>query len=113
MSISYKPMVLGLALVLVTGCRTIAELKLVGIYDSELGEGAAEIVSYDPTVNRAFVVNSEAGTIDVLQMTASGSLADGSASHTIDVKTAYPGIELGIANSVAAMDGIVAVAKPL
>jgi hypothetical protein len=30
MSISYKPIIIALALVLITGCRTIAELKLVG-----------------------------------------------------------------------------------
>ena len=87
-------------------CRT----QTGRVFDSGLGEGSAEIVSYDESVNRAFVVNSEAGTIDVLQMTATGSLPDGSASYTIDVKAAYPGIALGNANSVAAMNGIVAVA---
>ena len=62
-------------------------------------ESAAEIPAFDPGTGRAFVVNAQAGTVDVLDL----------ADPTTPTKTgelATPG-----ANSVAVRDGLVAVAE--
>ena len=63
-------------------------------------ESAAEITAFDPSTNRVFVINADAGTVDVLDLTnpAQPSLVD-----TIQTSTGTP-------NSVAARDGVVAVA---
>ena len=92
------------------GCKTITALNQVGVFDSGLGEGAAEIVSFDDSVGKAFVVNAKAGTVDVLVLGKDGSLPDAAASFTIDVTMASNTLRLGNANSVDAQDGILAVA---
>ena len=86
-------------------------LTPVGRYQSQTAgfdKGAAEIVAYDATTQRIFVVNAQDGTVDVLdgsnpaspspigQINAKADLGDPAA--------------LGFANSVAARDGLVAVA---
>ncbi len=92
--------------------QSAVELKPVGRYQSQTAgfdKGAAEIVAYDATSQRIFVVNAQDGTVDVL---------DGSNPQNpvkvgqIDAKAipGYTAAALGSANSVAARDGLVAVA---
>ncbi|WP_427384773.1 choice-of-anchor I family protein [Janibacter sp. G56] len=62
-------------------------------------EGASEIVAYDAATQRAFVVNAQAGTVDVLD------ISDPTAPTKV-ATLATPG-----ANSVAVAKGVVAVAE--
>jgi 2',3'-cyclic-nucleotide 2'-phosphodiesterase/3'-nucleotidase/5'-nucleotidase len=74
-----------------------------GVYD----EGAAEIVAYDATLARVFVVNAQAQTVDVLD------IADPSAPASIDtIAVAEAGAPdtLGSANSLSVRNGVLAVA---
>ncbi|RCG28955.1 alkaline phosphatase [Sphaerisporangium album] len=64
-----------------------------------VGTGASEITSYDPATRRVFVVNAQAGTIDVLDIRDPRNPAR-------VTSLAAPG-----ANSVAVSDGLVAVAQ--
>ncbi|MDT0308161.1 choice-of-anchor I family protein [Streptomyces sp. DSM 44917] len=77
------------------------ELTLLGRYESgSFDEGAAEITAYDPGSARAFTVNAERGTVDVLD------LSDPAAPRRV-AELATPG-----ANSVAVgRGGLVAVAQ--
>jgi hypothetical protein len=78
------------------------ELRKIGGYAGEGGEGAAEITAYDPASERLFVVNGAQGTVDVLD------LHDPSAPvkvATLDISAFGPS-----ANSVATGRGLVAVA---
>jgi hypothetical protein len=87
-------------------------LKPVGRFQSATAgfdQGAAEIVAYDAGTRRIFVVNAQEATVDVLNAT----------DPAFPVKvgqisvTQLPGFDparLGAANSVAARDGLVAVA---
>jgi DNA-binding beta-propeller fold protein YncE len=74
-----------------------------GLYDA----GAAEIVAYDATQRRVFVVNAEAQTVDVLDVTdpAAPALVD-----TIEVAMAGAPDTLGAANSLSVRNGVLAVA---
>ena len=87
-------------------------LQPVGRYQSAnagFDQGAAEIVAYDSSTRRIFVVNAQDGTVDVLDGTDPTSPTF---ITQIDVRD-QPGIDraaLGAANSVAAHDGLVAVA---
>ena len=69
--------------------------------------GKAEIVAYDKTTKRLFVVNAVDGAIDVLSITnpASPELVG-----TIDIKNSIIGFDNGSPNSVAAYNGLIAVA---
>jgi DNA-binding beta-propeller fold protein YncE len=64
-----------------------------------VGTGASEITSYDPATKRAFVVNAQAGTVDVLD------IRDPRTPRRV-ASLAAPG-----ANSVAVRKGLVAVAQ--
>ena len=87
------------------------QISLKDRYDSGLGEGAAEIVAYDTNQAKAFVVNAEDKSVDVLALDAAGNFpADSTPSQQIDVSIAMPGKLLGNANSVAVSNGILAVA---
>ncbi len=78
-------------------------LSHLGSYQSGiLNQGGAEIVAYDPATQQLFVVNAQAATVDVLDI--SNPLAPVKAGE-IDVKP-YG----AVANSVAARGGIIAVA---
>ncbi|WP_348766871.1 choice-of-anchor I family protein [uncultured Salinisphaera sp.] len=70
--------------------------------DDVFDEGAAEIVTYDETTQRLYVVNSNAKTVDVLAIDSSGSLMR---MGQIDATA-----EGDSANSVAVYQGTVAVA---
>lgn len=82
----------------------VASLQLLGTYETGVfDEGAAEIVAFDPATDRLFVVNSDSATVDVLD------IADPTTPSLVDtIETATPGF--GGANSVAAANGLVAVA---
>lgn len=73
--------------------------------DSEFDESAAEIVSYDPASQRAFVVNAQSGNVDVFSLASPSapSLAD-TLEVAADVAAAVAGVasadDLGAANSV-------------
>lgn len=74
-----------------------------GAYDA----GAAEIVTFDPESGRVFVVNANAATVDVLDISnPSAPLKVG----TIDTADSAAEKDLGAANSVAAKNGVLAVA---
>ena len=98
------------------GFSTVAHgaltLQPVGRYQSQTAgfdKGAAEIVAYDAGTQRIFVVNAQDGTVDVLDGSNPGNPVK---VGQIDAK-AIPGYTpagLGSANSVAARDGLVAVA---
>jgi hypothetical protein len=84
------------------------DLVPIGTFETgEFDEGAAEIVSYDADGQRLFVINSAAGTVDVLDISNPGSpeLVD-----FIDVNDDFPEGEVGGVNSVAVREGLVAVA---
>lgn len=117
------PLMIASALTGLTGCgsddkssketKTFSslELALVGTHVSgnDFDTSSAEIVSYDESADRLYVVNSEDKTVDVLRFDDSGiPLKDG----TIDLQAAATdaGIDIGAANSVVAKEGLVAVA---
>ncbi|MEO0882681.1 MAG: choice-of-anchor I family protein [Pseudomonadota bacterium] len=78
-------------------------LESIGVFETGIfDEGAAEIVAFDPSTDRLFVVNSNDTTVDVLDMTdpTAPSLVD-----QIDASALGAG-----ANSVAVSNGLVAVA---
>lgn len=74
-----------------------------GVFD----ESAAEVVAFDPSTDRVFVVNAAAATVDVLDLStpSSPTLVD-----TIELDEAFPGRTLGAANSVSIARGTLAVA---
>jgi hypothetical protein len=80
-------------------------VRPIGSYSSpvyQYDQGAAEIVAHDAARQRIFVVNAQAGTIDVL------SIADPTVPVKVDTLDIKP---FGaVANSVACRDGVVAVA---
>lgn len=84
-------------------------LQQLGTYDATIGggfdEGAAEIVAYDPAMQRLFVINANDSTVDVLDMSDPASLA---LLFKIDVTESLP--DAGGINSVAVSNGLVAVA---
>ena len=78
-------------------------LSVAGTYVSgnEFDTASAEIVTYDDCSDRLFVVNAEAGSVDVLAMDASSEII--TKEHTIDLSPAAAdaGFALGDANSVS------------
>lgn len=117
------PLMIASAMSVMTGCGSddkdsnqpktfhSLELTVVGSYVSgnEFATSSAEIVSYDQTSDRLYVVNAEDKTVDVLRFDDSGiPLKDG----TIDLQAAasHAGISIGAANSVVAKEALVAVA---
>jgi hypothetical protein len=87
-------------------------LSLVGSYfsGSEFDTSSAEIVSYDECSDRLYVVNSQAATIDVLALDANTTAPSKSGIIDLSLAASAAGIEIGAANSVAAKQGLVAVA---
>src|SRR5690606_3072229 len=79
------------------------EVSKLGTYTTGVfAEGAAEIVAYDPDTKRLFVVNAQAATADVLDIS---DPTDRGLENTIDV-TNYGAVAI----SVAVHNGVVAVA---
>lgn len=76
---------------------------------AEFDEGAAEIVAYDAQGDRLFVVNAEAATVDVLDLS---NPAAPTRTTTLDLAAAATdaGISIDSANSVAVGNGLLAVA---
>ncbi len=65
--------------------RTEVELSFLDRYSSGIfDEGAAEIVDYDPVTKRLFVVNANAGAIDVLDGSDPGNLIKDDEINTAD-----------------------------
>lgn len=93
----------GLGMALSAGQASAAEtlrLDPVDSYATGLGEASAEIVAYDG--GRAYVINTATSAIDILDVSADGSL---SLHRRVDLAAYGAG-----GNSVAARNGIVAVA---
>ena len=87
------------------GCKKAQDisLKALGTYDSGVvGESAAEIVVFDPTTNRAFVVNAHIDAVDVLDISRPSAP---SKVNTIDPSSLGAGVK-----SVALHNGLLAVA---
>lgn len=83
--------------------EVLLDLNVIGRYSSGLfDESAAEIVAYDSSSERLFVVNAAAVAVDVL------NLSD--PSNPVLLDTIDASAEGGAANSVAVRDGVAAVA---
>jgi DNA-binding beta-propeller fold protein YncE len=74
-------------------------------------ESAAEIVAYDAFTSQAFLVNSNSGAIDVVDLSAP-SMPTITASLDVagDVEAAVTGVDMGDVNSVSVFGGNMAVA---
>ncbi|PAV25721.1 alkaline phosphatase [Tamilnaduibacter salinus] len=84
------------------------QLAQIGRYTdeaNEFDESAAEIVAFDPSSARLFVVNSQAGQVDVLDLQDPASPVK---AGRIDASERWP--DAGGVNSVAVANGLVAVA---
>ncbi|MEF8855941.1 MAG: SipW-dependent-type signal peptide-containing protein, partial [Haloplanus sp.] len=78
----------------------MGRLSLRGRYESGLyDEGGAEIASYDPTTERVFVINADAGQADVLDVSEP---ADPTKVGGIDPRDDLSGFTVGSVNSVDA-----------
>jgi hypothetical protein len=91
------------------GTTSNRTLELLGRYESGIyDDGGAEIPTYDPTTERVFVINANAGAADVLDVsdpTAPSKVGD------IDPSSHLPsGFTVGGVNSVDAYEGTVALA---
>ena len=83
--------------------EVLLDLSVIGRYSSGIfDQSAAEIVAYDPSSARLFVINSAAVSVDVL------NLSD--PSNPVLLDTIDASAEGGAANSVAVRDGVAAVA---
>lgn len=91
--------------------KFVSNLEVLGSYQSgaEFASSAAEIVSYDATTDKLYVVNSQDQSVDVLTLDAANQPTK---AATIDLQAAATdaGIQIGAANSVATKNGYVAVA---
>ncbi|MGK0440977.1 MAG: hypothetical protein ACJA0N_000772 [Pseudohongiellaceae bacterium] len=87
-----------------------ASLALVDTYVSgnEFDTASAEIVSYDSCSDKLYVVNAQQETIDILAF--ENDLLVKSATIDLAAAATQAGIEIGVANSVSAKQGLVAVA---
>jgi 2',3'-cyclic-nucleotide 2'-phosphodiesterase/3'-nucleotidase/5'-nucleotidase len=80
----------------------IVGLQRIGHYDTQLGEGAAEISSFDAGSRRLFLVNAVQATIDILDLSQPAAPTK---VGSIDVSPWG-----AVANSVDAYNGVIAVA---
>lgn len=79
------------------------DLRLLGTYESGVfDESAAEVISYDAGSKRLFVINANAGTVDVLDLSIP---ANPTKISTLEISSFGAGV-----NSVAVHNGVVAVA---
>lgn len=90
-------------------------LSLLGRYETgQFDESAAEIVDFDPSTKRSFVINAESGQVDILDaMTPASPTLISSLDVAADVANAVEGLDasaLGAANSVSVNNGFMAVA---
>jgi len=86
----------------------MGRLSLLGRHSSGLyDEGGAEIASYDPTTERVFVINADAGQADVLDVS---DPTDPTKVDGIDPRDNLSGFTVGSVNSVDTQDGTVALA---
>jgi hypothetical protein len=90
-------------------------LSLLGRFETnQFDESAAEIVDFDPTTKRVFVVNAQSGAVDVLDATLPGNTTlITSLNVAADVAGAVSGLsasDLGSANSVSVNGNRLAVA---
>ena len=90
-------------------------LSLLGRFaTNQFDESAAEIVDFDPTTKRVFVINAQSGAVDVLDATLPGNpTLVTSLNVAADVAGAVSGLsesDLGAANSVSVNGGRLAVA---
>jgi DNA-binding beta-propeller fold protein YncE len=96
----------------ITAGNTI-ELKVEGTFrHGNFDEGAAEIAAYDPDSERLFVTNAEDDTLDVLSIKNPNKpkLAFEIDLDDAGLYTDIAGFEFGGVNSVASLQGLVAVA---
>jgi len=79
------------------------------ISGNDFDTSSAEIVSYDKTADRIYVVNSQDKTVDVLGFENNNKLIK---TGTINLQSAAKAakISIGAANSVAAKNGLIAIA---
>lgn len=83
-------------------------LHKVGSYDSGLGAGAAEIPAFDAVSQRVFVVNADAATVDIVDLSVP---AVPTLVSAIDIALLFSDATFQAApNSVAVSQGLVAVA---
>jgi len=87
-------------------------LSVVGrfVSDSEFASSAAEIVSYDNCSDQLYVVNANNQRIDILSLDEQTSGPIFSGSINLQEAADIAGINIGVANSVSAKNGLLAVA---
>jgi len=78
------------------------ELSHIGTFDSGLGEGSTEIVTYDPMTMQLFTTNAEDASVTVIDFSDPANPLD--TGNKIDVSS------YGDPNSCAVMNGLLAVA---
>ena len=90
----------------------ILQLAFVDSYfsGSDFATSSAEIVSYDSCSDHLYVVNSQAASIDVLELSSNNSAPSKVGTIDLSLAATSAGIEIGAANSVSAKQGLVAVA---
>jgi hypothetical protein len=85
-------------------------MEVLGTYESGIfDDSGAEITAYEPSTQRAFVVNSGKGVVDVLDLT-DPSMPTGIGSLDVSKNLVDESLAAGGANSIAVRDGILAVA---
>jgi hypothetical protein len=107
-----KKLMLAVAVAAAAGSAQAAKeknigLEVIGTFETNVfDEGAAEIVSYDPKSQRLFVINSDAKTVDVLDIS---DPTDPQKEFSIDVSVNLP-LSGGVNSVAVSKRGIVGVA---
>lgn len=120
MNMHIKPLVSAVSMaILLSACGSDSDeskfaslsFSLVGSHESgsEFATSSAEIVSYDKTTDRLYVVNAQMQSIDVLEFNDQGQPVK---QGVIDLTSAEAkaGMTFGATNSVVAKNGLVAIA---
>jgi len=99
-----KKLILLCAMLHIGSIQAEVTLSKIGTYTTNLGEGSAEISSYDAASQRLFVINSTFGSFSIIDFS---NPALPSLISNIDITAIGPGV-----TSIAVFDGLVAVAIP-
>ncbi|MEO0972822.1 MAG: alkaline phosphatase, partial [Pseudomonadota bacterium] len=111
-----RKLVLSAAAVAVATCGTtaLANINLVRLSTFETGvfdEGAAEIVTYNVAMQSVFVVNADASTVDIIDISdPSMPTLTSFIDVAPDIADTFPGAVSGGVNSVATEGDLIAIA---
>ncbi|MEO0421820.1 MAG: choice-of-anchor I family protein [Pseudomonadota bacterium] len=97
-----------------SSASALADVSLVRIGTVETGvfdDGAAEIVTYSPTIESLFVINAAASTVDIIDISSpQDPVLTSFIDVAPDIAEAFPGEAAGGVNSVATHGNLVAIA---